>query len=101
MLAHGNSQWICLLTVHMSCDIDTFTMRIYYEPHQGGNFLMDASMFTEAHGNDEACKGSWGEQEEGFLELYLPLHKGQRERCGTRQYMCDVRTDHLYYLDQQ
>ena len=54
-------------------------------------------MFAESHGTDQACIGSPALDTDEFCsitgahKLVLPLNEGQMGRCGTREYMQEVR----------
>ena len=47
--------YVICFVANVTCDVETFTMTVCYEPHADIT-LPDFSMFAEEYGNVEACK---------------------------------------------
>ncbi|KAK2166985.1 hypothetical protein NP493_1292g00026 [Ridgeia piscesae] len=84
--------------VNVSCDVNTFTMRICYDPHEGVNFTAGSLLYAFGKGRDLACTG-WtvsdpddGLCQAGHVRLDLPLDSTKRDRCGTKRLMADPTT---------
>lgn len=87
---------VSCVAVNVSCDVNTFTMRICYDPHDGVNFTTGSLLYAFGKGRDLACTGRTvddpgnGLCQAGHVRLDLPLDSEKRDRCGTKRLMADV-----------